>query len=118
MPKKSENEIPKYYLKRGVSESNDVFNTLSEGEKNFIAFLYFNEICKGTLEKDNKDKKKIVVIDDPVSSLDSQALFIVTTIIRDLAKKKGRSANDKKEFYNPHIEQIFVLTHNIYFHKE
>ncbi|UZH54869.1 AAA family ATPase [Salinimicrobium tongyeongense] len=118
MPKKSEKEIPKYYLKRNDSESNDVFNTLSEGEKNFIAFLYFNEICKGTLEKDNKEKKKIVVIDDPVSSLDSQALFIVTTIIRDLAKKKGRSANDKKEFYNPHIEQIFVLTHNIYFHKE
>lgn len=118
MPKSSENEIPKYYLKRDDSESNDVFNTLSEGEKNFIAFLYFNEICKGTLEKENKEKKKIVVIDDPVSSLDSQALFIVTTIIRDLAKKKGRLASDKREFYNPYIEQIFVLTHNIYFHKE
>ncbi|WP_034891680.1 AAA family ATPase [Gillisia sp. Hel_I_29] len=118
MPKSSENEIPKYYLKRDDSESNNVFNTLSEGEKNFIAFLYFNEICKGTLEKENKEKKKIVVIDDPVSSLDSQALFIVTTIIRDLAKKKGGLASDKREFYNPYIEQIFVLTHNIYFHKE
>lgn len=118
IPKKSEKEIPKYYLKRNDSEHNNVFSTLSEGEKNFIAFLYFNEICKGTLEKENKEKKKIVVIDDPVSSLDSQALFIVTTIIRNLAKKKGRSANEKKEFYNPHIDQIFVLTHNIYFHKE
>jgi len=121
--KKSEKEIPKYYLKREDRDDDDkeddnVFNSLSEGEKNFIAFLYFNEICKGTLDKVNKDKKKIVIIDDPVSSLDSQALFIITTIIRDLAKKKGRSTIDKKQFYNPNIEQIFVLTHNIYFHKE
>lgn len=117
LDKSSEEDVPKYYLKRNHSESENVFNSLSEGEKNFIAFLYFNEVCKGTLEKEQKERKKIIVIDDPVSSLDSQALFIVTTIIRELAKKKGRG-KQKNQFFNPLIKQIFVFTHNLYFYKE
>ena len=53
---------------------------------------------------------RVVVFDDPVSSLDSDVLFIVSSLIRqtieDARAKKG------------HIKQVFVLTHNIYFHKE
>jgi len=115
-----DSNIPKYYIKREESNSNssDVFKTLSEGEKNFISFLYFHQLCIGTDNETNREKKKIVVIDDPVSSLDSQVLFLVTTLIRDLAKKKGRANSLRNDFFNESILQIFVLTHNTYFFKE
>lgn len=112
----TENNISRYYLKRPDQKRDDVFSTLSEGEKNFIAFLYFFWLCKGTDDQDKKKgKKKIIVIDDPVSSLDSQALFVVTTIIRDLAKKKE---NDKNSFVRENIIQLFVFSHNLYFYNE
>lgn len=114
----TENNISRYYLKRPNENVNNVFNTLSEGEKNLIAFLYFYWLCKGTDDQEKKgDKKKIIIIDDPVSSLDSQVLFLVTTLIRELAKKKGKSPNHL-EFALPNIEQIYILSHNIYFFKE
>jgi len=110
----TENNISRYYLKRPDENNEDVFSSLSEGEKNFIAFLYFYWLCKGTDDQENKKgKKKIIVIDDPVSSLDSQALFVVTTAIRELARKKERSS-----FSNEHICQILILSHNLYFYNE
>lgn len=117
--KEKVNNISQYFLKRVDSESTqNVFKTLSEGEKNFIAFLYFHQLCLGTGNTDDISKKKIIVIDDPISSLDSQSLFIITTLIRDLSKKKGKNKIENKEFYYSHIHQIFVFTHNIYFFKE
>jgi wobble nucleotide-excising tRNase len=53
---------------------------------------------------------RVVVIDDPVSSLDSEVLFIVSTLIRDIFGEVRREEG--------HLKQIFVLTHNVYFHKE
>ena len=58
---------------------------------------------------------KIIVIDDPVSSMDSQALFVISTLIQSLQEKKS---SDKTLFKDPNISQIFVFTHNIYFYKE
>lgn len=51
-----------------------------------------------------------MVIDDPVSSLDSDVLFIVSSLIKQLfheVREKGSN-----------LKQIFVLTHNVHFHKE
>lgn len=65
-----ENNISQYYLSRnsGVGEDK-VFDSLSEGESNFISFLYFYQLCLGTTDiKRNSAKKKIIVIDDPVNS--------------------------------------------------
>lgn len=56
------------------------------------------------------DKPKIVVIDDPISSLDSNVLFIVSTLVREII------SDCRKNTYN--IKQIFILTHNVYFHNE
>ena len=53
---------------------------------------------------------RVVVFDDPVSSLDSDILFIVSSLIRGVF--------DEVKNNNGHIKQIFVLTHNVYFHKE
>ncbi len=119
--KEKTNNISKYYLKRPNSTSTtSVFQTLSEGEKNFISFLYFYQSCLGTDDLlNNGSKKKIIIIDDPVSSLDSQAMFIVSTLIHSLILRK---ANDNKPnrmlLKNTDIAQVFVLTHNFYFYKE
>ena len=113
----NENNIMQYYLKRDNSLNDEhVFLSLSEGEKNFVSFLYFHQLCIGTDDiHNNSAKKKIIVIDDPVSSLDSQALFVVSSIIHNLILRKD---NEKRSFNNENIEQVFILTHNIYFYKE
>lgn len=84
---------------------------LSEGERNFIIFLYFYNLIQGVLDPDeNINDDKIVVFDDPVSSLDSDVLFIVSTLIKRLLK----DIRDN----NGNIKQVFILTHNVYFFKE
>ena len=60
----------------GRHEETEVkFKTLSEGERTIISVLYFIETCKGLINRGATRKKRIVVIDDPVSSLSTQYLF-------------------------------------------
>jgi len=85
-------------------------STLSEGEITFITFLYFMQLSKGSLSENNITDNRIVVIDDPISSLDSSILFVVSSLIKELIKKiKSGDSN---------IKQLIILTHNVYFHKE
>lgn len=118
--KDSVNNISQYYLKRpNIDNENPIFKSLSEGEKSFISFLYFHQLCVGTDDlNNNSSKKKIIVIDDPVSSLDSQSLFVISSLIHQLILRKGNNGLDKKSFKNDYIEQVFILTHNLYFYKE
>lgn len=119
-----ENNISKYRILRNSADKNSAFITLSEGEKNFIAFLYFYQQCLG-YSKDESTLKKIIVIDDPVSSMDSQVLFFVNSLIQKLIEykynKNSQTLNNKQyknEFSNENLSQVFILTHNIYFFKE
>ncbi len=84
--------------------------TLSEGEKTFLTFLYFYNLISGSNTSSGITTDRVVVFDDPISSLDSDILFIVSTLIKKLIKQ----TQDK----DCRIKQIFCLTHNIYFHKE
>lgn len=84
----------KYFV---LKRNGEIANSLSDGEKTIISFCYFL-----TLLEKNKEDKPIIVIDDPVSSLDNNFLFIIISKIKDKIK-------DKK------IKQIFLLTHNFYF---
>lgn len=93
----------------------DVYKSLSEGEKTFISFLYFYQLCIGTDDMTQSAKKKVIVIDDPISSLDSQTLFIVSSIV---LKMIMHSDSNKNQFKDKNINQIFILTHNLYFYKE
>ena len=92
------------------ADGSDAKDTLSEGERSFITFLYFYHLLKGSNTDSGMTRDRVVVFDDPVSSLDSDVLFIVSSLIRqiieDVSAKEG------------HIKQVFVLTHNVYFHKE
>ncbi len=85
-------------------------DTLSEGEYNFISFLYFYHLCFGSMQKNDISNKKIIVIDDPISSLDSNVMFIVSSLTKDILRKCKDGMDN--------ITQVFVLTHNAYFHKE
>ena len=85
-------------------------STLSEGEITFITFLYYLQLAKGGSSEDDVNSERILVIDDPISSLDSNVLFLVSTLIKEKIKEvRGDIGN---------IRQIILLTHNIYFHKE
>lgn len=72
---------------------------LSEGEKTAIAFVYF---ATKLSEHDNDIKNTIVVIDDPVSSFDSNHLFHSYSFL----KKHCEQA-----------KQLFVMTHNFSYFK-
>ncbi len=92
------------------SDGSDAKATLSEGEKTFVTFLYFYHLLKGSDSDSGVTTDRIVVFDDPVSSLDSDILFIVGSLLKGLF--------DEVRTGSGHIKQIFVLTHNVYFHKE
>ncbi len=91
-------------------DGTDAKETLSEGEKNFITFLYFYHLLKGSDSESGMTTDRVVVFDDPVSSLDSDILFIVSNLIKGLFEEVKTGSGT--------IKQIFVLTHNVYFHKE
>lgn len=92
-----------------------VKQTLSEGEITFLTFLYYIQVVEGGLEKDQTKANKIIVIDDPISSLDSYILYVVSSIINEYINDLLNRESDRK---NKYIKQIILLTHNVYFHKE
>lgn len=81
--------------RNGVAASN-----LSEGEKTAIAFLYF---LKSLQDYTFELSKSVVVIDDPVSSLDANALFSAFAHMKVRTKGAG---------------QLFVFTHNFAFFRQ
>jgi wobble nucleotide-excising tRNase len=85
-------------------------STLSEGEITFITFLYFLQLAKGGLTEDTVANDRVLVIDDPISSLDSNILFVVSSLIKELIESTKKGTGN--------IKQMILLTHNVYFHKE
>ena len=98
-----------YQLKR--SDGSIANETLSEGEVSFITFLYFYHLCKGGATEGSINSNRVIVIDDPISSLDSNILFVVSSLVKDIIYDINNDINHK-------IKQLIVLTHNVYFHKE
>ena len=100
-----------------------VFRSLSEGEKMIISFLYFLELCRGKKEATETNKKKIVVIDDPISSLSHIYVFNVGRLIKNefFGKKKTKTdsaTGEKITEWEYKYEQVFILTHSLYFFYE
>ncbi|WP_292368539.1 AAA family ATPase [Methanoregula sp. UBA64] len=73
---------------------------LSEGEKTAISFVYF---LKTLHDKDFDFSHSVIVVDDPISSLDSNSLYNAFSFL------KNRTEN---------AQQLFVFTHNYSFFKE
>ncbi|QRZ62529.1 AAA family ATPase [Rothia sp. ZJ932] len=105
--KVSETDSGGYFIIRNNGDKADI-ETLSEGERNFITFLYFLQILD---DEGTKDTKSFVVIDDPISSLDSDVMFTVSMLIRDLIEKVYKGTHEN-------VAQILIMTHNTRFHNE
>ncbi|TCT05738.1 ATP-binding protein [Paralcaligenes ureilyticus] len=92
------NQAKKGYeiIRNGLGEHD---GNLSEGEKTAIAFVYFITKLK---ENGNNIRDTIVVVDDPVSSFDSNHLFHAYSFLKT-------QCIDAK--------QLFVLTHNFTYFK-
>jgi wobble nucleotide-excising tRNase len=88
----------------------DASRSLSEGEKTFITFLYFYYLIRGAQTPSGITSNRVVVFDDPISSLDSDILYIVSSLIKGVMEEVRSEAGQ--------IKQVFLLTHNVYFHKE
>lgn len=80
-------------------------SNLSEGEKSAIAFAYFLTELKA-LRNDEPPKlpNTVVFIDDPISSLDSNHIFQVRSLLQNFFKKKDED-----------FCQLFISTHNFEF---
>lgn len=92
------------------NDGSDAKESLSEGEKSFVAFLYFYNLIRGSHSESAVVGDRVVVFDDPVSSLDSEVLFVVSSLIHQVI--------DEVRGDDSPLQQVFVLTHNVYFHKE
>jgi wobble nucleotide-excising tRNase len=94
-----------YKIVRGENQDK-IFRSLSEGEKMIISFLYFIELCRGKKAATETGKKKIVVIDDPISSLSHIYVFNIGRLIHNEFLRTDK------------YEQVFLLTHSLYFFYE
>lgn len=106
----AENESAPGTYKIVRPDGSDAQTSLSEGEYNFITFLYFYHLIFGSSSPEEIAKNKVIVIDDPISSLDSNVLFIVSSLVKNIIAlcRKGEQS----------VKQVIICTHNIYFHKE
>lgn len=90
----------RFVVKRGEKTASN----LSEGEKSLISFCYF--IARMADELNGPDANNLVVfIDDPISSLDSNHIFFMYSLIETVFIKKLC------------FGQLFVSTHNLEFLK-
>jgi wobble nucleotide-excising tRNase len=83
-----------------VTRSGTLATSLSEGEMTAIALLYF----LASLHDRRFDLKNgVIVLDDPVSSLDANALYLAFGFIRERTKEAA---------------QLLILTHNFAFFRQ
>ena len=88
----------------------DAKETLSEGESSLVSLLYFFHLLKGSNAESGMTIDRVAVFDDPVTSLDSDILLIVSGLIQGLY--------DEVQAGLGHIKQIFIFTHNLFFYNE
>ncbi|WP_121017447.1 AAA family ATPase [Helicobacter pylori] len=107
LSKYSLHEDYRIVLNSDVLENSKAEMILSDGEKTTLAFAYFLARLKLFYKKEDL-KDLVVVIDDPISSLDEQRIYntsdIVAKINQELAGEALKDEEDKA--------QVFVLTHN------
>lgn len=84
---------------RSDSASVSLRHTLSEGEKNCLAFSFF----LAEVEMRNDIKNRTIVFDDPISSLDNNRRSITLNILTRFAKE---------------AKQFILLSHDIHFIKD
>ncbi len=84
---------------------------LSDGECSLVAFCYF--IAK-LEEVDSKGKALTIYIDDPISSLDSNHIFFLYSLIESMIARPIKNPDGTNSYK---YEQLFISTHNLDFLK-
>src|ERR1700731_4791900 len=108
---KLNNSTKKFNLMRGA----DLAQNLSEGEKMAIAFSHFLVNLK-SIEQKGKLHEYIVYIDDPISSLDSNHIFQINSLLKETFFELTKDpANAKNSFWKITCNQLFISTHNFEF---
>ncbi len=94
-------------LNSDALENSEAKIILSDGEKTTLAFAYFLARLKLFYKKEDL-KNLVVVIDDPISSLDEQRIYNTTCLVAKINQELAREklSNEKEK------AQVFVLTHN------
>lgn len=107
LPKYSLDKDYRIVLNSDALENSEAKIILSDGEKTTLAFAYFLAHLKLFYKK--KDLKNlVVVIDDPISSLDEQRIYNTTCLVAKINQELAR----EKLLKNEEKVQVFVLTHN------
>ncbi|GHQ98525.1 hypothetical protein VN1241_08590 [Helicobacter pylori] len=107
LPKYSLNEDYRIVLNSVDLENSKAKMILSDGEKTTLAFAYFLARLKLFYKKEDL-KNLVVVIDDPISSLDEQRIYNTTCLVAKIKQELVGEALKENE----DKAQVFVLTHN------
>ncbi|MBT2831083.1 AAA family ATPase [Staphylococcus coagulans] len=89
------------YSIKGYDEELRDIETLSTGEKNIVAFLWFMYNLENIKLKASNDT--VIIFDDPMNSNDDTVQYLIIAKIQELLKNIGD-------------RQIFILTHNVHFY--
>ena len=90
----------KNYIIKSVNENSILtIRDISEGEKNFLALLFFYyELFEDNKQQSVKPEIELIIIDDPISSMDDSNKFYILELVKNLLELPNK--------------QIFILTHS------
>ena len=77
--------------------------TLSDGEKNIVAFLWFIDSLESEPADGQIKKERIVIFDDPMNSNDDSCQYLMIGVIQKFYRKERHP-------------QLFLMTHNTHFY--
>lgn len=92
-------------IKFSIHRDGSPANNLSEGECSLISFCYYVAKIEDELKDEVESNKLIIYIDDPISSLDSNHIFFMFSLIENVIAKPKKYG------------QLFISTHNMEFLK-
>lgn len=97
-----------HYMIKDTNDNIRDISKISTGEQNIIAFLYFIGKVKSDSEE-MKNKKHIVVFDDPMTSNDDTMQYLIITELQKLYRGSNKILNNQKDIF-------ICLTHNVHFY--
>ena len=103
-----ENVVGYYKIKNSNTEEFRSVTELSTGEKNIVAFLYFIERLNSDNPSIDKNKNRIIVFDDPMTSNDDFVQYIIINELNKLIQVCNKKNNSQNT--------LVMLTHNTHFY--
>lgn len=88
-----------YIIKSTNENATLTIKDISEGEKNLLALLFFYyELFADNKQQSIKSEIELIIVDDPISSMDDSNKFYILELIKNLLELPS--------------QQIFVMTHS------